>query len=85
MKESIPSCFALIFPMVMKQVEAICTFHLEIMCTTSLQTILVCCISNFVFFFFLLEAIYIYIYIYMGWIQVTLGVTLSNVTPLNIF
>ena len=28
---------------------------------------------------------YIYIYIYMGWVQVTSGVTLSNVTPLNIF
>ena len=83
MKESIPSCFALIFPMVMKQVETICTFHLEIMCTTSLQTKFVYCISNFVFFFFLLDAIYIYIY--MGWVQVIPGVTLSNVTPLNIF
>ena len=81
MKESIPSCFALIFPMVMKQVETICTFHLEIMCTTSLQTKFVYCISNFVFFFFLLDAIYIY----MGWVQVIPGVTLSNVTPLNIF
>ena len=29
--------------------------------------------------------IYIYIYIYMSWVQVILGVTLSNVTPLNIF
>ena len=29
--------------------------------------------------------IYIYIYIYMSLIQVTLGETLSNVTPLNIF
>ena len=28
---------------------------------------------------------YIYIYIYMGWIQVTPGVTPSNVTPINIF
>ena len=25
----------------------------------------------------------LYIYIYMGWVQVTLGVTLSNVTPSN--
>ena len=25
------------------------------------------------------------VYIYMGWVQVTPGVTLSNVTPLNIF
>ena len=25
----------------------------------------------------------IYIYIYMGWVQVILGITLSNVTPLN--
>ena len=27
----------------------------------------------------------LYIYIYMGWVQVTPGVILSNVTPLNIF
>ena len=27
----------------------------------------------------------IYIYIYMGWVQVIHGVTLSNVTPFNIF
>ena len=27
--------------------------------------------------------IIIYIYIYMGWVQVTPGVTLSNVTPPN--
>ena len=27
--------------------------------------------------------IYIYIYIYVGWVQDTLGVTLSNVTPPN--
>ena len=59
MKESIPFCFALIFPMVMKQAETICTFHLEIMCTTSLQTIFVCCISNFVFLPF--GSIYIYL------------------------
>ena len=26
-----------------------------------------------------------YIYIYMGWVQVILGVTLKNATPLNIF
>ena len=30
-----------------------------------------------------LNPLYIYIYIYMGWVQVTLGVTLSNVTPSN--
>ena len=30
------------------------------------------------------DDIYIYIYIY-GWVQVTLDVTLSNVTLLNIF
>ena len=29
--------------------------------------------------------IYIYIYIYRGYIQVTVGITLSNVTPFNIF
>ena len=29
--------------------------------------------------------VYIYIYIYRGYIQVTVGITLSNVTPLNIF
>ena len=29
--------------------------------------------------------IYIYIYIYMSWIEVTLSVILSNVTPLIIF
>ena len=28
---------------------------------------------------------YIYIYIYMNWVQVTPSVTLSNVTPLNIY
>ena len=39
--------------------------------------------SNWVFSKFYL-LIYIYIYIY-GWVQVTLGVTLSNVTSLNIF
>ena len=27
----------------------------------------------------------LYIYIYIGWVQVTLGVTLSNVIQLNIF
>ena len=64
MKESIPSYFALIFPMVMKQAETIRTFHLEIMCTTSLQTIFGCCISNFVFLPFG-SNIYIYIYIYV--------------------
>ena len=32
----------------------------------------------------ILQFIYIYIYIY-GWVQVTPSVTLSNVTPLNIF
>ena len=29
--------------------------------------------------------LYIYIYIYICWVQVTPGVTLNNVTPLNIF
>ena len=29
--------------------------------------------------------IYIYIYIYMGCVQVTFNITLSNITPLNIF
>ena len=29
--------------------------------------------------------VHLYIYIYMGWVQVTPGITLSNVTPLNIF
>ena len=32
-----------------------------------------------------LKRFYIYIYIYIGWVQVTLGVTLKNATPLNIF
>ena len=29
--------------------------------------------------------IYIYIYIYVGWVQITPGVTPSNVTPIIIF
>ena len=29
--------------------------------------------------------IYIYIYIYIGWVQVTPGVTLNNIIPINIF
>ena len=29
------------------------------------------------------DFIYIYIYIYMGWVQITLSVTLSNITPPN--
>ena len=33
--------------------------------------------------YILFTNIYIYIYIYMGWVQVTPGVTLNNVTPLN--
>ena len=68
MKESIPSYFALIFPMVMKQAETIRTFHLEIMCTTSLQTIFVCCISNFVFLPFG-SNIYIYVCVCVSMIK----------------
>ena len=29
------------------------------------------------------NSLYIYIYIYMGWVQITFGITLSNVTPPN--